>query len=793
MDDLRDEFIAETRETLEILSSQLVQWEKTPEDHGLIDSVFRFVHTVKGSCGFLDLPRLARLSHAAEEILSVARDGQLLPSSELVSAVLSVIDRIALLTDALETGEPIDDNDAELIQNMLAFLPTFDVDDVERADYGAGSYADLLADDLETIVKQRSQTVRIPLALLDKLMNGVSDLVLARNEVSRQLRRLHGSTDTDQAFERLSSTVSEIRDAVGHMRMQPIERLFSALPRLVRDMCIELDKEIKLEIDGSDVEIDREMVESLRDPLTHILRNAADHGIEQKAERIASGKGAAGRIFIGARQAGNQIVVEIRDDGRGIDLDKLRSRVLARKIVTEAKWNSLSEKEKLELIFAAGLSTADKVTAVSGRGVGMDIVRNNVQAIGGTIELENMPGNGLLISLRLPLTLSIIPALILKAGGGLYSLPRSTIVEILSASNKHVSLEFIGELPIANIRGQRLSFARLETVLQLEPQSTKPDHGRTVIVVRPPSGVPFALDVELVVDIEELVVKPVPPILAKSGRYAGTSLPDNGRPVLLLDASGLAEAIGLKDSDTRFGRQLGWHNEADAVVEECVESALVFEDWDGATRAIRLSVVDRMEDILPSEIHAVAGGFCVSRGDELSEIVGFSGEAGLEEIKMLRLSDGFNIRYLAVRDVFDIFPINRLSVSVQLPDTFEAVIECDGRPVELLNAYRLFENDPGSIRNPALCIVEADDTGGWERTILAPLLTASGYRVSFDDNDRGQADVILTRSLELPTVPEKTIRLLDSATNDTVVEGIYKYDRNNLVAAIETKLRRAVS
>ncbi|MFZ1565002.1 MAG: ATP-binding protein, partial [Sphingorhabdus sp.] len=250
--------------------------------------------------------------------------------------------------------------------------------------------------------------------------------------------------------------MSEIRDAVGHMRMQPIERLFSALPRLVRDMCIELDKEIKLEIDGSDVEIDREMVESLRDPLTHILRNAADHGIEQKAERIASGKGAAGRIFIGARQTGNQIVVEIRDDGRGIDLDKLRSRVLARKIVTEAKWNSLSEKEKLELIFAAGLSTADKVTAVSGRGVGMDIVRNNVQAIGGTIELENMPGNGLLISLRLPLTLSIIPALILKAGGGLYSLPRSTIVEILSASNKHVSLEFIGELPIANIRGQRL-------------------------------------------------------------------------------------------------------------------------------------------------------------------------------------------------------------------------------------------------------------------------------------------------------------------------------------------------
>ncbi len=173
--------------------------------------------------------------------------------------------------------------------------------------------------------------------------------------------------------------------------------------------------------------------------------------------------------------------------------------------------------------------------------------------------------------------------------------------------------------------------------------------------------------------------------------------------------------------------------------------------------------------------------------------VGFTGEDGLEEIKMLRLSDGFSIRYLAVKDVFDIFPINRLSVSVQLPDIFEAVIECDGSPVELLNSYRLFENDAGSIRNPALCFVEADDMGGWERTILAPLLTASGYRVSFDDNDRGQADVILTRSLELPTVPEKTIRLLDSATNDTVVEGIYKYDRNNLVAAIETKLRRAVS
>lgn len=795
MDDLRDEFIAETRETLETLGAQLVQWEKSPQDHSLIDSVFRFVHTVKGSCGFLDLPRLARLSHAAEEILSAARDGELAPSAGLVTSVLAVIDRIALLTDALESGESVADNDAALISRMLKYLPKAD------AAEGAKIETEIDSTDADTIDQDlggrpRNQTVRVPLLLLDKLMNGVSDLVLARNEVSRQLRRTNGSAETEQAFTRLSSTVSEIRDAVSHMRMQPIERLFSALPRLVRDISIELEKDILLEVDGSDVEIDREMVESLRDPLTHILRNAADHGIESSAERVAAGKSPVGRITVCARQSGNQIVVDIKDDGRGIDVEKLRAKAVSRKIITDLNWQKLSEQERLALIFEAGLSTAEQVTSISGRGVGMDVVRTNVHAIGGSIDIDNTPGKGLQISLRLPLTLSIIPALMVKAGEGLYSLPRSSIVEIISASNQHVAIEYIGGLPIVNIRGQRLPFETLESVLGIEQdKSATETSGRTVVVVCPAAGAPFALDVDAVVDIEELVVKPVPPILAKSGIYAGTSLPDNGRPVLLLDTSGLAAAIGETDVEEREPGKSDLSEVRTASDASATEAALAFEDWDGAIRAIRLQIVDRMEDVLPSDIHEVAAGYCVMRDNELSEIVNYPVDGGLSEMKMLRLTDGSNIRYLAVKDIIDIFHMRPVRVSSQLPEIFEAIVEFDGKPVELLNAYHLFEgsaaSDSGQL-TPPLCFVEAaGPTAGWERAILAPLLTSAGYKVSFDEAERHIADVVLTRS-EAAEPSDKTVRIVDTlAVGRTGENGVYKYNRKNLLAAIEATLQRS--
>jgi two-component system, chemotaxis family, sensor kinase CheA len=797
MDDLREDFIAETRETLEVLAGQMVQWEKTPEDTSLIDSAFRFVHTVKGSCGFLDLPRLSRLSHAAEELLSYARDGRISVSTGLVSAVLIVIDRIAVLTDALETGEAVFDNDGELIDQMLAFLPK------ERDDEAAlqamieewkASENEEAAE--ETAGRAKSRTVRVSLGLLDKLMNGVSDLVLARNEVSRQMRKIGATTEIDHAFGRLSSTVAEMRDAIGLMRMQHIDRLFSSLPRLLRDICVELDKQIDLVVEGSEVEVDREMVEALRDPLTHIMRNSADHGIESADERRAAGKDPVGRIKVVARQSGNQILVEISDDGRGIDVEKLGQKAIARKLLTQGQWSKMTDRAKLDMIFAPGLSTAQAVTAISGRGVGMDVVRNNMQAIGGTIDLENNEGNGLKITLRLPLTLSIIAGLSLRACGQLYGISRSSIVEIVSVANKNVEIEHIGEMPVAKVRGERLAYARLEDILGLQVSEDATATARTLIIVRPAMGAVFALDVEAVVDNEELVVKPGAPLIMATGLYAGTSLPDNGRPMLLLDASGLSAAIGV-DQDL-FELESIRANDVIEAETRVADSGLLFAALDGATRAIRLSNVDRMEDLPVDVIHDVGGRLCISLDDRLFDLHGISGIPEAEQLKVLRISDGENTVFLAVDDVIDIFAINGEVAPSTQPEIFEGVVHVDGQPVELINAFHFFEmrgDKHVAVSAKPLCFVETGEDDGWERRILSPLLAASGYEVSFDAKDKAQAAVVLARGSRAASTAEdgRVLQLRDAVhAGADQRSSIYRYDRIALISAIEAKLAGAL-
>ena len=792
MDDLREEFIAETRETLQILSGQLVLWEKTPDDHSLVDSVFRFVHTVKGSCGFLDLPRLLKLSHAAEEVLSAARDGNLAPSTELVSAVLLLIDRISELTDALETGAAVRDDDAKLIAAMLAFLPQTDghVDLFEPDDISVPEFLSEPETD-DGYLRNRGRTVRVSLTLLDKLMNGISDLVLSRNEVSRQLRRLNDASDVEHAFGRLSSSVAEMRDAIGQMRLQSIDRLFSTLPRALRDITVELDKPIDLIIEGNEVEIDREMAEAMRDPLTHILRNAADHGIETASERLAAGKPVTGRIKVVARQSGNQILVEISDDGRGIDVEKLAAKAIERKLYSPSQWQKLTERAKLEAIFHPGLSTAGSVSSISGRGVGMDVVRTNIHAIGGTIDLDTVPGRGLKVTLRLPLTLSIIAGLSVTAGGQSFGISRSSIVEILSVNNRNVVIEDIGGMPVAKVRGRRFAYAMLETVLGIDLPEGVAEVARTLIIVRPAVGATFALNVAAVVDNEELVVKPGAPLVMAAGLYAGTTLPDNGRPMLLLDASGLAEAIGAQE-------ELFAENDAAETIQSAHQlhqgaSALLFEGTDGVTRAIRLAVVDRMEEVEADQIHYVGGRCCLSVEGQLHDVHGLDRLRPMGPIKLLRISDGRQATYLSVNDVMDIFAIpTEIAPSVE-PVEFEGIVHFEGTPIELINPYRFFQADIGAAfggSTKPVCFLETGDDDSWETRILQPLLTASGYQVSYDEADRSTAAVILSSAGANVAEPnDRTVILRDTVQAiGTQVASIYRYDRVALMSAIESKL-----
>src|SRR4029453_15651525 len=499
MDDLIADFVAECREMLEALGGEIVAWEANPDDRTRLDSIFRFVHTVKGNCGFFDFPRLEAFSHAAEDALADCRAGRRAPDSGLVSAVLAVIDRIGEMIAAIDAGEELPPGDDSVLIDSLA--PGAEGPVVQAA---ALTAMDAGAKGLST-----PRTIRLSVELLDRVMSGVSDMVLARNELARRLREAPGEVEVDGAFERLSGIIAEMRDAITRTRMQRIENLFVALPRMVRDLSAELGKQVLVDIDGGDVELDREMIEMIRDPLTHIIRNAVDHGIEPPADRLKGGKREIGLLSVSARQSGNQILIEIADDGKGIDGSKLVEKALANGVVERDVAPPLSRTEQLALIFEAGLSTAKEVTAISGRGVGMDVVRSNVERIGGVVEVDSHPGQGTRMTLRVPLTLTIIPALTVSIGAQHFAIPRSAIEESVRANGGSVTLEKIGGAGVATIRGRRVPEVALADVLGLP--NTMADEERTLVVLRPAGGDVYALAVDKIHDHEELVVKPAAP------------------------------------------------------------------------------------------------------------------------------------------------------------------------------------------------------------------------------------------------------------------------------------------
>jgi two-component system, chemotaxis family, sensor kinase CheA len=788
MDDLRDEFIAETRETLEALASQLVVWEKNPDDKALIDSVFRFIHTVKGSCGFLNLPRLSSLSHAAEDVLSAVRDNRLTVNQELVSSVLAIIDRISSLTDALATGSAIFDDDAILIGRLSAALPGFEHSDASVSEPATEAAPALENQVSHELAPARTRSVRVSLMQLDKLMVSVSDLVLSRNELSRKLRGQGHSAELDQAFSRVTGSVAEIRDTIGAMRTQHIDRLFASIPRLLRDLGIDLGKSITCTVDGGQVEIDREMVDVLRDPITHIIRNAADHGIESPDDRILAGKDPAGHIQISARQNGNQIVIEVRDDGRGVSLTRLKEQAISRKLVTEQGWNRLSDTEKLRMILAPGLSTAPSVTAVSGRGVGMDVVRNNLEAIGASIELENIEGKGFTIALRLPLTLSIIAGLSMRCGGMNFAMSRNSVAEILALSSSHVQIENVAGYRLAKVRGKRMPCARLEDILEMEA-AEQGHQGRTLIIIRPARGAEYALDVEAVVDTEELVVKPCAPLVMASGLYAGTTLPDDGRPMLLLDASGIARDIGagsipISEPVDDVLESVNPADDDDAI------SVLVFENLDGKRLSLPLEIVDRIEDFEAGKIHNLDSRWMVSTDSGVHEVIGISELPSQEMVKMLRLFDGYQFKFYAVRDVIDIQSVVPEQGLATPFSSIQNIVMVDDMPIELLSPFAVFGN-AGTCQSRPLCLIDVAQDDGWARNILKPLLVSSGYDVSFDTSDKVAAAVVIGNAPDVsnPADP-RSIVLRDGPAPLGNDNSIYRYDRLSLMTAIDARVAR---
>lgn len=797
MDELLSEFVAETKESLEALANVVVALEADPSDGARLDELFRFFHTVKGSCGFLNLPRFEKLSHAAEDVLSDIRAGDSAPDAPTMSAVLAVMDRIGDLCAAVETGASLSDHDDE---QLIAILRRcHDSAQVARDGRNAMNGIGVVDDEIRAAptdpaprMASASRTIRLPLTLVDQLMNGVSDMVLARNELARKLRAGDSDPETETAFERLSSCIADMRDTISKTRMQRVDRLFMAIPRMVRDLSRELGKTIDLVIEGGDVEMDREMVEMVVDPLTHIVRNSIDHGIESPEQRRAADKPEAGSLRLCAHQSGSQIVIEVADDGRGIDVEAVAAKVVANGLMSVQDVAALSDRAKLDLIFTPGLSTADQVTAISGRGVGMDIVRANIERIGGVISLVNDPGHGLTIAMRVPLTLTIIPGLILNAGGQNFAIPRSAVVEILHDTNPTVSVMELAGALTATIRGVRYSMIALEHVIGLPvPERVGP---RTLMVVRSSAGMPYILGVDQVENHEELVIRPAAPVVMAAGIYAGMTLPDNGQPMLLLDAGGIAQIARLpliaETVETEGPEETGAEG-PDAHYE-----GLRFIELTGEERIVRLSLVDRVEDVPVDRFSGTAACCHALVGDRLMPSVRGVDPAvlprGATRVTCLRIRDGVRELCYPVRSVVDIDRVPVELAMVARHGIVAGLVLVDGRQVEVIDSLALLalagEADEPEVEKPTCCII-ADGDDAWSREVLAPLLVDAGYRIRWgNENETVRPDEVVLLSGDGRSDSREAgtmIRLRSSsAPAGPHDESVFRYDRDALLGAI---------
>ncbi|MEI6159523.1 MAG: chemotaxis protein CheA, partial [Roseococcus sp.] len=525
MDDLLADFLTETNEGLASLDAALLQLERNPANGAVLSEVFRTVHTIKGTCGFLGLPRLEGVAHAAENVLGLWRDGTLPVTPGGITLILSAADRFKQIVAGLEaTGSEPAGDDAPL-KAALDAAASGQVPELEATPEVAMAPIPVSETQAETSTAggNAPQTIRVAVDVLEDLMVLVSELVLTRNQLM-QLARAEENAAFAVPLQRLSQITSDLQDGVMKTRMQPIGNAWAKLPRLVRDLSHDLGKRIELEMRGADTELDRQVMELIKDPLTHMVRNSADHGLETPEQRRAAGKKETGRILLNAFHEGGHIVLQIGDDGRGLNTDRIKAKVVAQGLATEAELATMSERDIHRFIFRAGFSTAAEVTSVSGRGVGMDVVKTNIERIGGMVDLTSREHKGTTFSIKIPLTLAIAAALIVEAGGERFAIPQAGVLELVRVGSADgPKVERIKNSAVLRLRDQLLPLVPLKHVLRLGTAEAEPE-AEGFVVVTQVAGQLFGIVVDRVFDTEEIVVKPVAPILRHITMFSGNTI-----------------------------------------------------------------------------------------------------------------------------------------------------------------------------------------------------------------------------------------------------------------------------
>ena len=668
------EFLIEASENLDQLDQDLVALEKNPHDPDRLASIFRTIHTIKGTCGFFGFTKLSNLSHHGEHLLGLLRDGKLHFDEQMASLLLELVDAIRTFLTAIEsTGKEGDAAFPDLCQKMdatclLAAAPqnnqteeclaspssstnqsnqpddrttsTPEEQPVVSTTSNHPAEADKLAPVASPDILSRSEstrsnntfdaTIRVDVQLLDTIVDLVGELVLARNQLRTTATNEPALLD---AVNRIHTVTGELQEVAMKTRMAPIDQLFNKFPRIVRDVAAACDKKVNLHIDGSDTELDRTLIEKIRDPLTHLIRNAIDHGIESKDMRSVAGKSTSGEISLRAFQESGQVTIEVSDDGAGISVDAVCKKAVEKGLVTEDAASAMSDERIFQFIFEPGFSTANAVTDISGRGVGMDVVRTNIESIGGTIDISSQRGVGTIVRVRIPLTLAIIPALIISSGGERLAIPQPYIQELVSL-RKNGTIHIIDGLegaPVLRLRDRLIPVVYLDRWLGLRDWEKRPTSG-TVVVVKVDNH-EFGLVVDAVTTSENqhshatettglwfIVVKAISSLLAPMGIYSGATVMGDGSVVLILDLRGITMAADIPALTRRAGDLQSTSEEPSEVVQES-SRYLVCETHNGHRVAVPLNQVQRLENFLESEIDPAADSRFVKRNGELTQLI----------------------------------------------------------------------------------------------------------------------------------------------------------------------------
>jgi two-component system, chemotaxis family, sensor kinase CheA len=778
MDDLLREFVTETNESLDVVDVELVRFEQDPNNAKILDNIFRLVHTIKGTCGFLGLPRLEALAHAAETLMGKFRDGAP-ASSEAVTLILATIDRIKTILESLEREqrEP-EGGDTDLIANLEQMVewvaspgpraesqqtvgtlvnqilerplrPDEDsLDDLERAfretpvdppavkpARPAPAPADAPAKD-EDAAKSANQSIRVTVDTLEHLMTMVSELVLTRNQLLEIVRR-HEESEFKTPLQRLSNVTAELQEGVMKTRMQPIGNAWQKLPRVVRDLSNELGKQIELEMQGAETELDRQVLDLIKDPLTHMVRNSADHGLETPEQRRAAGKPEGGRIRLSAYHEGGHIIIQISDDGRGLDTARIKAKAIAQGLVSEADVEKLTEAQIHKFIFAPGFSTATKVTNVSGRGVGMDVVRNNIDQIGGTIDVKSVAGAGLSFTIKIPLTLAIVAALIVEAGGHRFAIPQLSVIELVRArSGSEHRIERIKDTRVLRLRDKLLPLVGLTHLLGLDKDAGDINGG--FIVVTQVGSQTFGIVVDGVFHTEEIVVKPMSSKLRHIALFSGNTILGDGSVIMIVDPNGVAQAFG-----NAVASQLAAAESTDsshAVSDEASTSLLVFRAGSSHPKAVPLSLITRLEEIDAHKIELSNGRHMVQYRGHLMPLISMSDDVRVKAEgaqSLLVFSDGSRSMALVVDEIIDIVDDNLdIQVASDNPGVLGSAI-VRGQATEIIDVGHFlplafedwFRRKEQAVQHRARTVLLVDDSPFF-LNMLTPVLQAAGYVVT---------------------------------------------------------------